>query len=60
MVATFALLRGVDVTYVNEPDFCCRGVQMIVQSEASEGPDTGFSSEDPRVPNSDYQALFIY
>jgi hypothetical protein len=33
MVATFTLLQGVDVTYLNKPPFYCRGVQKIVQNE---------------------------
>lgn len=33
MVAVFLLLESVDVTYSNKPQFCCEGVQKIVQLE---------------------------
>ena len=33
IVATFLLPQTVDVTYSNEANFCCRGVQNIVQFE---------------------------
>jgi hypothetical protein len=36
MVAVFSLLEGVDVTYSNKPQFCCKPVQRFVHLESFE------------------------